>query len=91
MHLPRLLYLAGLADIAHAQVRTYRALLLLVLFNLIMLAPIALPLLGRIAAPQATEQTTYEVSRGLQAHASRPPQTRTGASPFRPYGLLSDP
>ncbi len=68
MHLPGLLYLAALADIAHANPSTARALLLIVLFNIVMLAPIELPLLGYITAPQRTEQAVRAVNSFIQGH-----------------------
>lgn len=68
MHLPGLLYLAALGNIAHADVSTARALLLIVLFNIVMLAPIELPLLGYIAAPQKTEQAVRSVNSFITGH-----------------------
>ena len=68
MHLPGFLYLAALGEIAHADVSTGRVLLLIVLFNIVMLAPIELPLLGYIRAPQRTEQTVRTVNSFIQEH-----------------------
>ena len=68
MHLPGLLYLSALAEITHANVSSGRALLLIVLFNIVMLAPIELPLLGYITAPQRTEQTVRTVNSLIQEH-----------------------
>jgi MFS family permease len=68
MHLPGLLYLAALGNIAHADVSTARALLLIVLFNIVMLAPIELPLLGYTVAPQKTEQAVTSVNSFITEH-----------------------
>jgi hypothetical protein len=56
MHLPGLLYSAGPAYIAHLNGSTSHGLLLIVLFNVVMLAPIELPLLGYTVAPQRTRE-----------------------------------
>jgi Sap, sulfolipid-1-addressing protein len=68
MHLPGLLYLAALGDIAHMDVSTSRAVLLIVLFNIVMLTPIELPLLGYIAAPQRTERAVRNVNSLIIEH-----------------------
>lgn len=68
MHLPGLLYLAALGDIAHMDVSTSRALLLIILFNIVMLAPIELPLFGYVAAPQRTERTVRRVNSFITEH-----------------------
>jgi hypothetical protein len=71
MHLPGLLYLAALGDITHANVSTAHRLVLIVLFNIVMLAPIELPLLGYITAPQRTEQTVRNVDLFIQGHRAK--------------------
>ena len=71
MHLPGLLYLAALGYIAHLNVSTARGLLLIVLFNLVMLAPIELPLLGYIVAPQRTEDTVRSTNSFIDEHRGK--------------------
>jgi hypothetical protein len=68
MHLPGLLYLAGLGYIAHADVNTARTVLLIVLFNVVMLAPLELPLIGYLVAPQQTERAVQGVNSLIHAH-----------------------
>lgn len=68
MHLPGLLYLAALGDITHANVSTAHRLVLIVLFNIVMLAPIELPLLGYITAPQETKQRVQTINSFVQRH-----------------------
>jgi MFS family permease len=68
MHLPGLLYLAGLGHIAHAEESTARTLLLIVLFNVVMLAPIELPLIGYIVAPERTERGVQRVNSLIRSH-----------------------
>jgi MFS family permease len=68
MHLPGLLYLAALGNIAHSDVSSARALVLIVLFNLVMLAPIELPLLGYISAPDSTERAVRSVNAFITRH-----------------------
>lgn len=68
MHLPGLLYLAALAEITHADLSTGRTVLTIVVFNIIMLAPIELPLLAYIVVPQKTERTLRTVNSYIQAH-----------------------
>lgn len=71
MHLPGLLYLAALGYIAHRDVSTSNGLLLIVLFNIVMLAPIELPLLGYVAAPQRTEETVRSVNAFINEHRGK--------------------
>ena len=71
MHLPGLLYLAALGYIAHLNVSTSHGLLLIVLFNIVMLAPIELPLLGYIVAPQRTEETVRSVNSFINEHRGK--------------------
>ena len=68
MHLPGLLYLAALAAIANANVSFPHGLALIVLFNIVMLAPIELPLLGAIVAPEATERIVGRANSFVKAH-----------------------
>ncbi len=68
MHLPGLLYLAGLGEIAHAQLSNVDAVILVVLFNVVMLAPIELPLLGFVAAPERTQQVVAAVDTFIKQH-----------------------
>ena len=68
MHLPGLLYLAALGTIAQANVSTSRAIVLLVLFNIVMLTPIELPLLGAIAAPHRTQEAVGAVDALIHRH-----------------------
>jgi hypothetical protein len=67
MHLPGLLYLAALARIAEADMATTHVLLVLLAFNVVMLTPIEIPLLGCIAAPQATQTTVENIYAFLEA------------------------
>ena len=71
MHLPGLLYLAALGDIAHANVSTLHGLLVIVVFNVVMLAPIELPLIGYVTAPERTEQIVRAINSFIQAHRSQ--------------------
>ena len=68
MHLPGLLYLAALGDIAGASVSFIHGLILIMLFNIVMLAPIELPLFGTIVAPQATERTVRSANSYIKEH-----------------------
>ncbi len=68
MHLPGLLYLAALGYIAHLNVSTSDGLLLIVLFNIVMLTPIELPLLGYIVVPQRTEETVQSANSFINEH-----------------------
>jgi hypothetical protein len=68
MHLPGLLYLAALGAIANANTTFIHGLVLIVLFNVVMLAPIELPLLGSIVAPQATERTVERANSFCKRH-----------------------
>jgi len=71
MHLPGLLYLAALGEIAYANTSSAHTLLVIVLFNLVMLAPIELPLIGYIAAPQRTERVVQRVNSFVQEHRAQ--------------------
>jgi hypothetical protein len=68
MHLPGLLYFAALANIAHADVSSGHSLILLVLFNLVMLAPIELPLLGYLIAPEWTQDVVARIDAVIKDH-----------------------
>lgn len=68
MHLPGLLYLAALGTIAQADPSTSHALVLLALFNIVMLAPIELPLLGAIFAPRRTQEAVGAVDAFIRRH-----------------------
>jgi hypothetical protein len=68
MHLPGLLYLAALGYIAHLNVSASHGLLLIVLFNVVMLAPIELPLLGYVFVPRRTEETVRRVNWFISEH-----------------------
>jgi hypothetical protein len=68
MHLPGLLYLAALGTIANANVSFADGLVLIVVFNLVMLAPIELPLLGAIVAPEATERIVARANAFIKLH-----------------------
>jgi MFS family permease len=68
MHLPGLLYLAALGTIAHANLSTVHAIVLLMLFNLVMLTPIELPLAGFIVAPERTRNTVEHIDVYIKAH-----------------------
>lgn len=68
MHMPGLLYLVGLADIAHADLGAAEALVVLLCFNLIMLLPIELPLLAYAVRPQWTEATLRRLDDYVHTH-----------------------
>ena len=68
MHLPGLLYLAALGNFAHQNVGTSHGLLLIVVFNIVMLAPIELPLLCYIVAPRRTEEAVRSVNSFINEH-----------------------
>jgi len=68
MHLPGLLYLVALADIAHAQLTTAAALAVLVAFNVVMLLPIELPLLAAIRDPAWTREAVARVDAFGRRH-----------------------
>jgi Sap, sulfolipid-1-addressing protein len=68
MHLPGLLYLAALGGIAHANLSFVHGVVLIVLFNIVMLAPIELPLLGTIVAPESTERTVDRADSFIKRH-----------------------
>ncbi len=70
MHLPGLIDLAALADIANANLSAVHAVILLVHFNVVMLTPIELPLLGAIRAPERTQKTVGAVDAFIRSHRS---------------------
>ncbi len=71
MHLPGLLYLAALGYIAAQDVSTSHRLLLIVLFNIVMLAPIELPLVGYLVAPQRTEAKVRSMNSFINEHRAK--------------------
>jgi Sap, sulfolipid-1-addressing protein len=68
MHLPGLLYLAGLGTIAHANVSTAHAILLLLVFNVVMLTPIEIPLAGCLVAPDRTREALDRIDTFARDH-----------------------
>jgi len=68
MHLPGLLYLAGLGTIAHASISTAHAVILLLVFNVIMLTPIELPLVGYLLAPEPTQDAVARLDAFIRSH-----------------------
>ena len=70
MHLPGLIYLAALADIANAHPSAAHAVILVVLFNIVMLAPLELPLLGAIKDPERTQRTVGAVDSFIRSHST---------------------
>lgn len=68
MHLPGLLYLAALGTIAHADLASTRAVIVLLLFNLVMLTPIELPLAGYVVAPKPTQIAVVRLDAFIRAH-----------------------
>lgn len=71
MHLPGLLYLVALGDVAAAHLTTVETVLVLVGFNLVMLAPIELPLLGCIVDPEATQRRVKAIDDFIRSHRRR--------------------
>lgn len=71
MHLPGLLYLVALGDIAAANLTGADTVTVLIAFNVVMLAPIELPLLGCIFDPQATEQKVTAIDAFIRRHQRR--------------------
>jgi hypothetical protein len=68
MHLPGLLYLAGLGTIAHASISAAHAVILLLVFNVIMLTPIELPLAGYLLAPEPTQDAVARLDAFIRSH-----------------------
>lgn len=71
MHLPGMLYLVALADISHEKLSTAETIAVLAIFNLIMLAPIGLPLLFFAFAPRRTQATLDRMDAYVRTHESR--------------------
>ena len=71
MHMPGLLYLVALTDIAHADLGTARALVVLLVFNVIMLLPIELPLVSFVAKPDWTQRKLERIDAYLKANERR--------------------
>ncbi len=70
-HLPGLLYLVALGDIAAANRGAPETLVVLIAFNLVMLAPIELPLLGCIVDLQATQEKVKTIDGFIRSHQRR--------------------
>ena len=68
MHLPGLLYLAGLGSIVHADLSPAHAVILLLLFNLVMLTPIEIPLVASLLAPDRTREAIERIDAYIRAH-----------------------
>lgn len=71
MHLPGMLYLVALADISHESLSTVETIAVLAVFNVIMLAPIGLPLLFFVFAPRRTQATLDRMDAYVRTHESR--------------------
>ncbi len=71
MHLPGMLYLVALTDIAHANLGTPHAIVVLAVFNLIMLLPIELPLVAFVVAPRWTRETLDRMDAWIHANERR--------------------
>lgn len=71
MHLPGMLYLVALADISHESLGTAETIAVLAIFNVIMLAPIGLPLLFFVFTPQRTQATLDRMDAYVRTHESR--------------------
>ena len=71
MHLPGLLYLVALGDMAASSLSTAETVLVLVGFNLVMLSPIELPLLGCIVDPEATQRRVKAIDDFIRSHQRR--------------------
>jgi hypothetical protein len=71
MHLPGLLYLVALADMAAAKLSPPDTVIVLIAFNLLMLAPIELPLLGCILSPDATQRRVKAIDDYIHSHRRR--------------------
>jgi hypothetical protein len=68
MHLPGLLYLVALGDIASTNLDAAETVIVLILFNLVMLLPIELPLLGCLIDPAATESAVKRFDALIHSH-----------------------
>ncbi|MFN8175762.1 MAG: GAP family protein [Solirubrobacteraceae bacterium] len=71
MHLPGMLYLVALADISHESLDTAATVGVLALFNLIMLAPIELPLVAFAFAPHRTQDALDRMDAYVRTHETR--------------------
>lgn len=71
MHLPGLLYLVALGDMAAARLGTVETVLVLIGFNVVMLAPIELPLFGCIFDPEATQRRVKAIDDFIHTHERR--------------------
>ena len=68
MHLPGLLYLDALAKLSHQNQSTSRTVLALFIFNVIMLAPLELPLAGFVLDAPRTEQMVTALNSFIRQH-----------------------
>ena len=71
MHLPGLLYVVALGDMAAAHLGGPETVLVLIGFNLVMLAPIELPWLGCILDPDATQRRVTAIDEFIRRHQRR--------------------
>jgi Sap, sulfolipid-1-addressing protein len=71
MHLPGLLYLVALGDMAAANLTATQTLAVLIAFNVVMLAPIELPLIGCIVDPEATQRKVTAIDLFIRTHQRR--------------------
>ncbi|HEY2202318.1 MAG TPA: GAP family protein [Solirubrobacteraceae bacterium] len=71
MHLPGLLYLVALSEIAGAHLGRAETVLVLIAFNLVMLAPIELPWLGCILDPKETQRRVTSIDDFIRRHQRR--------------------
>ena len=68
MHLPGLLYLDALAKLSHQNQSASRTVLALFIFNVIMLAPLELPLAGFVLDARRTEQMVTALNSFIRQH-----------------------
>ncbi len=71
MHLPGMLYLVALTDVAHESLSTPHTIAVLAAFNAIMLLPIELPLIAFAVAPRWTKDTLDRMDAWLRANERR--------------------
>jgi hypothetical protein len=71
MHLPGLLYLVALSEMAAANLGRAETVLVLIGFNVVMLAPIELPLVGCILDPDATQRRVKAIDNFIRRHQRR--------------------
>jgi len=68
MHMPGLLYLVALADMAHENLEFVELMLVLLVFNLVMLLPIELPLISYAFKPDWTRATLKRIDDYARAN-----------------------